>query len=76
MSNQIAILSGYKEFSMDYTALRTEAEQKTQQTLDVLRDEFAGLRTGRASVHLLDGVRVPVYGAEMPLNQIATVAAT
>ncbi len=59
---------------MDYQALKAEVEQKTQQTLDVLSGEYAGLRTGRASVHLLDGVRVPVYGSDMPLNQVATVA--
>lgn len=60
---------------MDYTALKAEVEQKTAQTIEVLKNEFAGLRTGRASVHLLDGVRVPVYGSEMPLNQVATVSA-
>ena len=60
---------------MDYNALKAEAEQKTLQTIDVLKDEFAGLRTGRASVRLLDGVRVPVYGSEMPLTQVATVSA-
>lgn len=60
---------------MDYTALKAEVEQKTAQTIEVLKNEFAGLRTGRASVHLLDGVRAMVYGAEMPLNQVATVAA-
>ena len=59
---------------MDYQALKTEVEQKTAQTIEVLKGEYAGLRTGRASVHLLDGVRVPVYGSEMPLNQVATVA--
>lgn len=35
----------------------------------------ASLRTGRASVHLLDPVRVEYYGTEMPLNQVATVHA-
>lgn len=60
---------------MDYTALKAEVEQKTAQTIEVLKNEFAGLRTGRASVHLLDGVRAMVYGAEMPLNQVATVSA-
>ena len=59
---------------MDFQSLKNEVEQKTSQTLDVLQNEFAGLRTGRASVHLLDGIKVNVYGAEMPLNQIATVA--
>lgn len=59
---------------MDYNSLKAEVEQKTAQTLEVLQNEYAGLRTGRASVHLLDGVRVPVYGSEMPLNQVATVS--
>jgi len=59
---------------MDYSALKLEVEQKTAQTLEVLQNEFAGLRTGRASVHLLDGVRVPAYGSDMPLNQLATVS--
>lgn len=60
---------------MDYQVLKSEVEQKTAQTIEVLKNEFAGLRTGRASVHLLDGVRVPVYGAEMPIAQVATVSA-
>ncbi len=59
---------------MDYQILKSEAEQKTAQTIEVLKTEFAGLRTGRASVHLLDGVHAIVYGADMPLNQVATVA--
>ena len=59
---------------MDYDLLKSEAETKTAATIEVLKTEFAGLRTGRASVHLLDGVRAEVYGAEMPLDQIATVS--
>ncbi len=59
---------------MDFQALKAEIEQKTQQTIEVLNGEFAGLRTGRASVHLLDGVRVPVYGADMPITQVATIS--
>ncbi|WP_211364810.1 ribosome recycling factor [Roseospira marina] len=42
-------------------------------TLDVLRKEFAGLRTGRAHVSLLDPVMVDAYGSSMPLNQVASV---
>ncbi|MDR2413055.1 MAG: ribosome recycling factor [Rickettsiales bacterium] len=60
---------------MDYNSLKSEVEQKTLSTIEVLKEEFAGLRTGRASVRLLDGVRVPVYGTEMPLTQVATVSA-
>lgn len=42
--------------------------------LSALHHEFAGLRTGRASTHLLDTITVEVYGAQMPLNQVGTVS--
>ncbi|MCW8915825.1 MAG: ribosome recycling factor [Magnetovibrio sp.] len=41
--------------------------------VDVLHKEFAGLRTGRASVSLLEPVMVEAYGQAMPLNQVGTV---
>ncbi|MDR0319337.1 MAG: ribosome recycling factor [Rickettsiales bacterium] len=59
---------------MEYPALQTEAQTKTAASIEVLRTNFAGLRTGRASVHLLDGVRAEVYGANMPLDQLATLS--
>jgi ribosome recycling factor len=39
-----------------------------------LKQEFAGLRTGRASAHLLDPVNVDAYGQSMPINQVGTVS--
>jgi ribosome recycling factor len=42
--------------------------------LEVLRKEFAGLRTGRASASLLEPISVPAYGSELPLNQVSTVS--
>ncbi|MBI4366123.1 MAG: ribosome recycling factor [Deltaproteobacteria bacterium] len=39
-----------------------------------LKTELSGLRTGRASTHLLDPVMVEAYGAQMPLNQVATAS--
>jgi ribosome recycling factor len=39
-----------------------------------LKTELSGLRTGRASAHMLDPVTVDAYGAHMPLNQVATVS--
>jgi ribosome recycling factor len=42
--------------------------------VEALKHDLAGLRTGRASVALLDPVQVEVYGTNMPLNQVATVA--
>ena len=41
---------------------------------DALRKEFAGLRTGRASAGLLDGIMVSAYGSEMPINQVGSVS--
>lgn len=43
--------------------------------VEVLRQEFSGLRTGRASPGLLDPVMVEAYGSPMPMNQVATVSA-
>src|SRR5512133_1355445 len=43
-------------------------------TLDDLRRELSAVRTGRASLHLLDGVKVDYYGTLTPLNQVATLA--
>src|SRR5689334_10336719 len=51
-----------------------ELERRMRGALDSLKKEFAGLRTGRASVHFLDPVVVNVYGSRMPINQVATVS--
>lgn len=51
-----------------------DVEKRMRASLDALKREFSGLRTGRASANLLDPVHVMVYGARMPLNQVATVS--
>ncbi|HJZ43490.1 MAG TPA: ribosome recycling factor [Hyphomicrobiaceae bacterium] len=51
-----------------------DLERRMRGAIDTLKKEFTGLRTGRASVHLLDAVVVNVYGARMPINQVATVS--
>ncbi|MGH6944700.1 MAG: ribosome recycling factor [Geminicoccaceae bacterium] len=43
--------------------------------IEVLRKEFAGLRTGRASTSLLEPIAVSAYGTDMPLNQVSTIGA-
>src|SRR5512145_350060 len=43
-------------------------------TLESLRTDLSTVRTGRANLHLLDGVRVDYYGTPTPLNQIATLS--
>ena len=51
-----------------------ELKRRMQGALAVLKQELGALRTGRASVHLLDPVQVDAYGQIMPLNQVATVS--
>ena len=51
-----------------------DLERRMDGALTSLAKEFQGLRTGRASTQLLDSVIVEVYGASMPINQIATVS--
>lgn len=51
-----------------------DLERRMRGAIDGLKRELGGLRTGRASVHFLDPVVVTVYGARMPLNQVASVS--
>lgn len=51
-----------------------ELEKRMRGALDSLKREFSGLRTGRASATLLEPVVVTVYGARMPLSQVATIS--
>src|SRR4051794_1867493 len=51
-----------------------ELKRRMQGALSVLKQELSGLRTGRASAHLLDPIQVEAYGSHMPLNQLATVS--
>lgn len=48
--------------------------KRMDKAVEVLRSEFGGLRTGRASPSLLDPVTVEAYGSQMPLNQVATIS--
>ena len=48
---------------------------RMDKAVEDFRREMAATRTGRASVHMLDGVKVEYYGEMMPLNQIAQVHA-
>jgi ribosome recycling factor len=51
-----------------------EVKRRMHGSIAVLKTELSGLRTGRASPHLLDAVQVDAYGSHMPLNQVATVS--
>jgi ribosome recycling factor len=51
-----------------------DLERRMDGALNSLSEEFSGLRTGRASVNLLDSVMVPAYGSTVPLSQVGSVS--
>ena len=55
----------------DLKGLYTEVTKRMNTALEHVRHELGGVRTGRASVTILDGVLVEAYGSKMPLNQLA-----
>lgn len=50
-----------------------DAQDRMKKTLSVLKEDLGSLRTGRASTGLLEHLPIEVYGARMPLNQLATL---
>ena len=52
----------------------TQFKQKNAEVSEWLSREFSGIRTGRATPAILDGVLVESYGSQMPINQVATIA--
>ncbi len=52
-----------------------QAKQAMDKSVEAVKREFATVRTGKATTSLLDLVKVEAYGNEMPLNQVASVAA-
>src|SRR5437879_1186909 len=50
------------------------ARKRMEKAVEDLRAELAGVRTGRASVNLLDHVKVDYYGTPTPVNQVATLS--
>ena len=52
-----------------------QLKTRMEKAVEDFRQEMASTRTGRASVHMLDGVTVEAYGSQMPLNQVANVSA-
>lgn len=66
-----SIMAGIPALKETFSHLKTRMDK----AVDDFRVHLAGTRTGRASIHMLDNVRVPYYGTEMPLNQVAQVSA-
>ena len=62
---------------MDFNDLKgmfAEVKTRMDGAIDRVRRDMAGVRTGRATVGLLDGVQVDAYGSKMPINQVATLS--
>jgi ribosome recycling factor len=58
----------------DLKGLFVETDKRMTSALEHLKHELGGVRTGRASVTILDHVHVEAYGTRMPLNQVATLS--
>src|SRR5215510_635952 len=58
----------------DLKGLFAETTKRMTASVEHVRHELAGVRTGRASVTILDPVHVEAYGARMPLNQLASLS--
>lgn len=60
--------------TMDLNSLKIEVKKKMDIAVEHGRKELAGVRTGRASINMLDTVHVEAYGSMMPLNQVAQLS--
>jgi ribosome recycling factor len=58
----------------DLKGLFAEVNKRMDAALEHVRKELVGVRTGRASVNLLDSVHVEAYGSRMPVNQVASLS--
>ncbi|MGH8215547.1 MAG: ribosome recycling factor [Rhodanobacteraceae bacterium] len=54
--------------------IKSDTQTRMGKSVEALRHELSHLRTGRASTALVEGIKVPYYGSDVPLNQVATVA--
>jgi ribosome recycling factor len=55
-------------------ALKSKAQEKMEKAVESLKKDFSTMRTGRASLSLLDGITVDYYGTPTPLNQVAALS--
>lgn len=59
---------------IDLKSLYADLKKRMDTVIDHLRHELAGVRTGRATINILDPVHVDAYGSRMPLNQVASLS--
>src|SRR5207249_11864194 len=58
----------------DLKGMFTEVKSRMDGAIDRVRRDMASVRTGRATVSLLDSIQVEAYGSRMPINQVATLS--
>ena len=59
---------------IDLKSLNADLKKKMDTVIDHLRHELTGVRTGRATINILDPVHIDAYGSRMPLNQVASLS--
>lgn len=67
----VSFMAGHPALKQSYSDMKGRMEKAVED----FRNNLASTRTGRASVHMVDTIKVPYYGSEMPLNQIAQIHA-
>lgn len=58
---------------MEFDKVQSDVARRMEGALEVLQKEFGGLRTGRASISLLEPITVPAYEQSLPMNQVGTI---
>ena len=58
----------------DFNEIKTDTTERMEKTLETLRNDFGGLRAGRAHASLLDNIMVEAYGTPTPIAQVGTVS--
>jgi ribosome recycling factor len=61
--------------ALDIDTMNNDLQRRMEGAVQVLHQEFGGLRTGRAVTGLLEPITVHAYGSDMPMNQVGTVSA-
>jgi ribosome recycling factor len=60
---------------MSSAEIQTEAKRKMEKTLELMKEEFKSIRTGRATPGLVENIKVSCYGSLTPIKQLASIAA-
>ena len=60
---------------MDYDEILFDCEERMDKAVEIMRKEMRGIRGGRATPGLVEGIRVEYYGSPTPLKQLATISA-